>query len=439
MAKNIIYNYLERSEEVFDRRVERDIQANRKGDFELIIRDKNGELIENAVVSAKLDDLDFNFGANIFMLGEYKDDAKNRLFEEKFLNIFNSATLPLYWEGTEPVQNYLRYDESTPRDVPRRPPLDGVIKFCKEHGLKMKGHPLYWHEFVPNWLPERFEDLLPLLAKRFDEISKHCGFDVERFDVVNEPSRVYQVHMRDRRNGRFHLVPPDDYCLRIFEMARRYFPANTLILNDTVGASFTDFRGKYSGYYLNIKDLLSRGCQIDEIGMQCHLGADGPENVYDSEILYDILDTYADLGLPINISEISIPSRFAGEVDEDLQALAAQRLYKTCFSHKSVTGLTWWNMPDDGILVTKRKAGAENLPSAGLIDFDYNEKKAYKALKKLIKEEWTTNVTENAHGGVFKFNGFFGDYTLTVKYGDNVVIKKIRLDTHGSKVRSITI
>ena len=439
MAKNIIYNYLERSEEVFDRRVERDIQANRKGDFELIIRDKNGELIENAVVSAKLDDLDFNFGANIFMLGEYKDDAKNRLFEEKFLNIFNSATLPLYWEGTEPVQNYLRYDESTPRDVPRRPPLDGVIKFCKEHGLKMKGHPLYWHEFVPNWLPERFEDLLPLLAKRFDEISKHCGFDVERFDVVNEPSRVYQVHMRDRRNGRFHLVPPDDYCLRIFEMARRYFPANTLILNDTVGASFTDFRGKYSGYYLNIKDLLSRGCQIDEIGMQCHLGADGPENVYDSEILYDILDTYADLGLPINISEISIPSRFAGEVDEDLQALAAQRLYKTCFSHKSVTGLTWWNMPDDGILVTKRKAGAENLPSAGLIDFDYNEKKAYKALKKLIKEEWTTNVTENAHGGVFKFNGFFGDYTLTVKYGDNVVNKKIRLDTHGSKGRSITI
>lgn len=439
MKKNVIYSYLERSESVYSARADRDIEINRKGNFELILRDKNGEIIKNARVSVKLDDLDFNFGANIFMLGEYKDEEKNRLYEEKFLNIFNSASIPLYWGGTEPRQNYLRYTEDTPRDVFRRPPLDTVIKFCKEHGLKMKGHPLYWHEFIPSWLPERFEDLLPLLAKRFDEISSHCGFDVERFDVVNEPSRIYQVHMRDRRNGRFHHVPPDDYCIRLFEMARRYFPANTLILNDTVGASFTDFRGKYSGYYLNIKDLLSRGCQIDEIGMQCHLGAEGPENVYDSEILYDILDTYACLGLPMNISEISIPSRFAHGVDEELQALAAERLYKVCFSHKSVTGLTWWNMPDDGILVSNRKAGFENLPSAGLIDYDYNEKKAYKVLKKLIKNQWTTNLSFAAPEGVARFNGFYGDYTMTVEYGDTTVTKKLRLDINGSKVRSVTV
>lgn len=439
MDKQIIYDCLERSESVFNARVERDIKANRQADFELILRDASGELIKNATVSAKLDDLDFNFGANIFMLGEYKDEERNRLYEEKFLDIFNSASIPLYWSGTEPRQNYLRYDASTPRDTFRRPPLETVIKFCKEHNLKMKGHPLFWHEVVPDWLPERFEDLLPLIAKRFEEIASYCKYDVERFDVVNEPSRIYQVHMRDRRIGKFHLVPPDDYCIRLFEMARRFFPANTLILNDTVGASFTDFRGKYSGYYLNIKDLLSRGCQIDEIGMQCHLGPNGPENVYDSEILYDILDTYSDLGLPINISEIGIPSRFEDGIDEELHALAAERLYKVCFSHKSVTGLTWWNLPDDGILVTKRKAGYENIPSAGLLDFDYNEKKAYKVLRDLIRNKWTTDTTFDAPNGVARFNGFYGDYTLTVKYGDTTVTKKLRLDTHGSKVRSITV
>ena len=171
MEKNAIYNFLERSESVYSARADRDIEINRKGNFELILRDKNGEIIKNARVRVKLDDLDFNFGANIFMLGEYKNEERNRLYEEKFLNIFNSASIPLYWGGTEPRQNYLRYTEDTPRDVFRRPPLDTVIKFCKEHGLKMKGHPLYWHEFVPSWLPERFEDLLPLLAKRFDEIS----------------------------------------------------------------------------------------------------------------------------------------------------------------------------------------------------------------------------------------------------------------------------
>ena len=88
MEKNAIYNFLERSESVYNARADRDIEINRKGNFELVLRDKNGELIKDAKVSVKLDDLDFNFGANIFMLGEYDDEEKNRLYEEKFLNIF---------------------------------------------------------------------------------------------------------------------------------------------------------------------------------------------------------------------------------------------------------------------------------------------------------------------------------------------------------------
>lgn len=415
MKEKQVYKYIKSGETVFNSRANRDIERNRKGDFELILTNSDGNPLKNTKVNIRLTDLDFNFGANIFMLGEYETEEQNRLYEEKFLKIFNSASVPLYWAGTEPEQGYLRYGADTPKDCYRRPPADYVRDFCKEHGLRMKGHPLFWHEFIPRWLPDDYSELKPLIVKRFEEIAERYKDDFERFDVVNEPSRIYDVYIRDKYNKNIKsIVPEDDYMIMLFNLADRLFPANTLILNDVVSAVFDEFHGKYSAFYLNIKDLLSRGVRIDEIGMQCHLGGNGPQKVYNSEILYDVLDTYSTLEKPINISEISIPSEFEGEVDEELQALATERLYKACFSHNSVTGLTWWNLPDDGVLTTKRVAGNENIPSTGLIDGNYNEKLAYKTLDRLINREWRTDVTvETNEQGIARFRGFYGTYDIT--------------------------
>jgi endo-1,4-beta-xylanase len=277
-----------------------------------------------------------------------------------------------------------------------------------------------------------------LIVERFQQIARICGNRVESFDVVNEPSRIYDVHMRDRRSGRAHIVPEDDYCVELFRLARELFPAAKLILNDVTGAVFSEFRGKYSGYYLLLKDLLSRGVPIDEIGFQCHI-AGGPEQAYNTEILCDILDTYATLGKPINISEISIASEFEGETDEELQALAAERLYQTCFSHPAVTGITWWNLPDDGVLTTKRVAAGENLPSTGLLDGDYREKPAYQRLQQLITQEWRTDCHVDAPDGVAKFRGFYGTYCLTVTHGAHRYEVPITLTRDASRVQTVQI
>lgn len=229
-------------------------------------------------------------------------------------------------------------------------------------------------------------------------------------------------------------MPDDDYCLWLFRLASQYFPANKLILNDTVGASFHEFRGKYSGFYLNIKELLQNGADINEIGMQCHLGDSDGENVYNAERLYHVLDTYSSLGKPINISEISIPSVFEGAENEELQALATERLYKTCFSHAAVTGLTWWNLPDDGVLTTKRIAKSENLPSTGLLNDDYSEKKAYQVLNRLINKEWTTNEHFSNCNGVIKFKGFYGKYKVTVTVNGVEKDYNVNLNQKSSRV-----
>ena len=121
----------------------------------------------------------------------------------------------------------------------------------------MKGHPLFWHEFIPSWLTKyTFTEQKKLIAKRFREIAERFANRCERFDVVNEPSRIYDVYMRDRARGGSFLLPEDDYCLWLFDLARQLFPSNTLILNDTVGASFHEFRGKIQW----ILPLTSRIC-----------------------------------------------------------------------------------------------------------------------------------------------------------------------------------
>ena len=149
----------------------------------------------------------------------------------------------------------------------------------------MKGHPLFWHEFVPHWLPTTTQELKRLLVKRFREISERYADVIGSFDVVNEPSRIFDCNQR-KEDRFYHLALEEDYCKWIFDLANRYFPANRLFLNDTVGAAFFDYRGEYSAYYQHIKNLLNEGVRIDAIGMQCHLcPAAGFENVFDQKRL----------------------------------------------------------------------------------------------------------------------------------------------------------
>ena len=85
--------YLKESEATYCERTEHDIEQNRKGSFELILTDAQGKPLENCTVTAEMTALDFNFGCNIFMLGEYDSLEKNKLYEEEFTSLFNLTTL----------------------------------------------------------------------------------------------------------------------------------------------------------------------------------------------------------------------------------------------------------------------------------------------------------------------------------------------------------
>lgn len=404
-------------------RADRDIEKYRKGDFSITVL-KNGKPYDTKV-SYKMKKIDFEFGCNIFMLDQYENKDEQQRYLELWKKLFNTAVVPLYWEGTEPQKDYLRYSKDCKNDVYRRPPVGRVIEYCKQNDIKTKGHPLFWHEFIPKWLPENWDELIVLIEKRFKEISELFAEDIPVFDCVNEPARIWDMCHEHKSDGYKMIVPPDGYLEQLFQLGKKYFPKNELILNEATGAAFCEFKGIYSGYYQLLERLLGQDCKIDRIGLQCHISdSEGFKNIYNAERLYGVLDGYSKLGKPIVLSEIGLSTD-----DEELQAAAAEQLYKICFSVKNMSGVFWWNLDDNGILCDKqRNTGSENLPYGGLCR-NGRPKAAYKVLDRLINEEWTTSGNNISSNGVVRFRGFYGEYEITI----DGKVYNVNLSKNGNK------
>ena len=128
--------------------------------------------------------------------------------------------------------------------------------------------------------------------------------------------------------------------------------------------------------------------------------------------LLDVLDCYGEFGLPISLSEVSIPSWHGAGEDEEAQAEIVRRLYRLWFSHEACESIVWWNFADDTAFQV------ENIFHAGLLHRDCTEKLAYRVLDELINHEWHTEFTADSQNGELRFSGFYGDYEIEVTSAD---------------------
>lgn len=397
----------------------------RKAQSRVQFLDKDNKPLKNAKINVKLTNHEFLFGYGAFDFLSYvqadsfnpekipekirklegidanfnaKDFFGNRV--NKWLEIFNYGTLPFYWGGFEPEEGN-----------PNTENLKKAAKFMKDHNVRAKGHPLCWHTGCAEWLLKY--DNKTILEKQLGRIEREVGgFKglIDMWDVINEVVIMPVFDRYDnaitrlcKEHGQVGLVK------KVFDQAVKFNPDGTFLINDF------NMSPKYAEL---IRDCLDAGVPITAIGLQSHQH----QGYWGKDKIEEVLERFEQFKLPIHFTENTITSgpiippeitdlndwHFEDNCStpelEERQKNQLEEWYRTIFeNHPLVKAITGWDFTDGMWL---------NAPS-GILHKDGSEKPAYKMLKHLIKEEWTTNEQiKTDENGFAVVKGFKGEYIL---------------------------
>lgn len=439
--KDQLLELFHRRDEDVEDRIHRGITEHRQCAATIRFVDAAGRPVPGVDARIRLKRHEFLFGANIFMLGGYDSDEENRQYESAFLDLFNLAVVPFYWSDLEPEEGELRFTADS-RRIPRRPPPDVVLDFCEQHQLTPKGHCLVWHQWVPKWLPRDPDGVRRAIRRRLEHIAERYGKRIRYWDVVNEAMERYLPYFLKQ-----NIPIPPGYLPWSFEQAAELLPQDChLLINEATRFSWLEMLGEMTPLYMQVENLLLRGLRLGGLGLQYHTFFYGPgglradvadfvaarDQYLNPRTLLHTLDLYGQLGLPIQISEITLPSYRGLDYGEELQADLARELYRLWFSHPSVEAIIWWNLPDGGA------HGNEVGLNGGLLHPDLSPKAAYRALHHLLRTEWTTDV-QSAGPAEVSFRGFYGEYEVTTRHSGQVRRHSVQLTKAGPHTVSVVV
>ena len=430
--------------------VKANIENYRKGWGTITVKDSDGNLIPDAKISITQKSHEFKFGANLFMLDELETKEKNDGYKKQFADTFNMATLPFYWNATEPEKGKQRYDKDSPKFY-RRPAIDLCVEFCEANGIEPREHALAYEKFFPNWLKDAtVPEIKRELTRRYAEISRRYKDKIPTIEVTNE-----MFWPEGRGTTAFYDEP--DYVEWCFKLAEQYFPANQLVINDGTETVWCQNGRPTDKYYACIENAILKGARVDAIGMQFHIFSQKQEEYdrtrvqYNPQTLYQRMDMYSRLGKPLQITEVTLPAYDDSAEGEDIQAKLLEYLYTIWFSHPNVEQIVYWNLvdgyayvPSDDPEVIANSQGnmsiGENIFYGGLLRFDMSEKPALTTLKNLIHKVWHTegDFATDVSGSA-KFQGFYGDYDITVTAKGKRVSKRVKLYSKGKNEFEIVI
>ena len=275
---------------------------------------------------------------------------------------------------------------------------DKIADFCRQNGIKLRGHCLCWHSQFADWM---FTDKKGREVKKevfYQRLREHIHAVVNRYkdvvycwDVVNE---AMEDNPRPNfANGKFTPGSPyrqsrhfklcgDEFIAKAFEFAREADPNALLFYNDYNECD----PGKRDRIYDMVKKMKDAGVPIDGIGMQGHYNVYGPTE----EDIDAAITKYSQLVKHIHVTELDI--RMNTEMGGQLRFSRGEnkpvagymntlltdqynRIFKIFRKHKDVIDcVTLWNLGDRDSWL-----GVNNHPLP--FDENYKPKQAYYAIK----------------------------------------------------------
>ena len=266
---------------------------------------------------------------------------------------------------------------------------DAIADFCREHGIKLRGHCLVWHSQVGRWM---FQDkdadgknIQASKEKLYERMKTHITTIVQRYsdivycwDVVNEA-------VTDDANATDPLRPSqwkqiaggDEFIRKAFEFAHEADPNALLFYNDYNAA----VPAKRDKIYNMVKEMKEAGVPIDGIGMQGHFSIYDPslEDIEAAIVKYsEIVDHVQFTELDIRVNRETGGGLNMNRQGEEITAERQQMFndkYTGFFDvvrrHADVVDVvTFWNVSDRDTWL-----GTSNYPL--LFDKDANAKETY--------------------------------------------------------------
>ena len=219
---------------------------------------------------------------------------------------FNSVTAENDWKPGEihPKEGVWNFEKA-----------DKIANFCRENGIKMRGHCLCWHSQFADWMftdkkgkPVKKEVFYQRLREHIHTVVNRYKDVVYAWDVVNEAmandGRPFEfvdgkmVPASPYRQSRHFKLCGDEFIAKAFEFAREADPTGVLIYNDY---SCVD-EGKRERIYNMVKKMKDAGVPIDGIGMQGHY------NIYfpDEAQLEKAISRFSEIVNIIHITELDL-------------------------------------------------------------------------------------------------------------------------------------
>ena len=435
-------SFFERHKDFAADYVKNGIETNRKGYCRVVVKDKDGKRVPGAMVTAVQKTHDFKFGCNIFMLDEFENEEKNAIYREEFAKHFNYATVPFYWSDLEPAYGKPRYEIGSPK-VYRRPSPDLCVQYCKENGIRMKGHCLAYDTscFSPDYLPDDDRAARKLYDKHFKEISERYADDIDDWDITNE-LLCPDVIRADKPN----IIKAYDYLEWVYDIGKKYFPYNTRLINEAAELGDRDFKGNRTPYYMLVERMIGNGAPVNAVSMQAHsfvrreAEKDFSAYRYNPVYIAAQMKLYTDFRLPLQISEVTLPAYSLDAEDERVQAELVRNMYSMWFASPLMEGIVYWNLVDGyAAFAPQGTLEGENYYCGGLIRYDMSKKPALEALDDLIASWHTEETVETNADGEAVFKGFYGNYDVKVTSAAGEKAAEIHVDKYYERPKVVNL
>lgn len=274
---------------------------------------------------------------------------------------------------TEPKQGVFNY---TGGDV--------VLDIAEKHGQQVRCHNLVWYNQLPDWVTSgdwTAESLTDVMRSHIHHVVEHWGDRCHSWDVVNEALAT---------NGSFSSNIWYD------TIGSEYFFSAFKFAQEAVEKTGKDIKLYYNDYgieapgpkttaaYKLVKELQSRGIQIDGAGLESHFIVGKTPSKEDQVAA---MQGFLDLGLNVAVTELDVRFEEEPYYTDAGQAQQAQAYYDTVAAcveaGRGCIGVTVWDFDDKYSWVP---SAFEGQGGADIYNASLERKPAYWAVSEAFRQ-----------------------------------------------------